>query len=72
MKIKEFNLAYEKAKEVDVVTNDWFCYMTWFWMNLTNKQLHKMYDLMLTQGAEEKVEKDSKYIILKSGLMIKR
>ncbi len=70
MKVGEFNSTYEYAKSVNVVTADWFNMMMWFWMQLTERQHRKMYELMLMQGADETVVNGQKGIKLKHGSVI--
>lgn len=70
MKVTEFNQIYDTAKKVNIVNDSWFNCMGWFWINLTDKQLKKMYSLMLEQGAEEEIENNKTFIKLKNGLII--
>ena len=53
MKVADFNKIYEYAKTVDVLNDGWFNTMGWFWLQLTDRQLKKMYNLLLEQGAQE-------------------
>jgi hypothetical protein len=56
-----------------VVDDDWFSNEMWFWMDLTEKQHNKMYDLMIQQGAQEMENAaGKKQIKLKSGIGIVR
>jgi CRISPR/Cas system CSM-associated protein Csm2 small subunit len=72
MKACDFNKIYEKACQLDdIINNDAINYTGWFWINLTNKQLTKMYNLLVSRGAEEKVDKEGKtYINLPNGCYI--
>lgn len=70
MKVKEFNEAYKLAQTVNVVEDVWFNMSGWFWMQLTEKQLKKMYELMLEQGALESVWNGRTSIQLKNGLRV--
>lgn len=70
MKIQEFNAIYKNAQKVNVSTDPWFNSMGWFWINLTDNQLTKMYNLMLTQGATETVQNGRKCIQLERGFSI--
>lgn len=51
MKTYFFNSRYNYAKTVQIAKDDYFCTAGYFWLNLTQKQMDKMYDLMIQQGA---------------------
>jgi hypothetical protein len=69
MKISEFKSIYEQAKNINIVSSDFFNCAGWFWINLTETQHTKMYDLMVTQGAKETIHVNGKKIIyLENGL----
>ena len=70
MKTSDFNKYYEYAKGVNVVNDDWLNCMGWFWLNCTPRQLRKMYDLMLLQGAEETTDHGKTCIKLKIGTIV--
>lgn len=57
MKRNDFNKLYEYAKTVTIMTDDFLNCAGYIWLNLTTKQHMKMYNLLLTQGAKETVNK---------------
>ena len=67
MKTKDFKVIYENAKKVDIKHNEWFNVAGWFWLNLTDKQLQKMWDLLLEQNH---LCKGTKHITLSNGVKI--
>lgn len=74
MKRADFNKAYEAAKTVKVENDQWFNCMGWFWINLTDKQLTKMAELMIEQGSkihESTIPGWSHCVHLQNGMKIK-
>ena len=68
MKSSEFKWWYEEAKKGgDVVNDSTFLVAGYFWINLTEKQIKRMADLMIDQGAKVK----DGWIELANGLRIK-
>ena len=64
----EFKWWYNEAKKGGNVVNDsTFLAAGYFWINLTERQIKKMADLMISQGAEVK----DGWIELVNGLRIK-
>lgn len=54
MRTTDFKAYYERAKkEKDLLNDHWLNFSAWFWMNLTELQHKKMYNLLLDRGAEE-------------------
>lgn len=70
MNIKDFNEIYKRAEKINVVNDDWFKSMCWFWIGLTPKQSNKMYNLMLKQGAKEVCENGKACIKINGGILI--
>jgi len=50
MENKIFKLNYDRAKTVDIKTDEFFNYAGYFWGNLTTRQQKKMTDLLIEQG----------------------
>lgn len=73
MKVQDFKIAYEKAKLANIVEDEWFNTMGWFWVRLTENQMSRMFNLMKSQGAKvyKSDREDFKYYIqLKNGMKI--
>lgn len=74
MKRADFCRIYKQARNVNILDNDWFNCMGWFWLNLTELQARTMYNLILSQGAEEKHDWNTnrKFIEFKNGMRLYR
>lgn len=71
MKTSEFNKIYKKAKILNIYNDSFFNMAGFFWINLTDNQLKKMYELLLLQGNKEKTFVNGKIgIELKNGLIL--
>ena len=53
MKNSDFNTWLVLAKKENIVDSDIFNSAGYFWINLTDRQLKTMYNLMKSQGAKE-------------------
>lgn len=69
MKISDFKNVYEQAKKTIIVEDTFFICAGWFWINLTETQHTKMYDLMVQQGAKEQIDANGRTIIYLSNGM---
>lgn len=71
MKNNEFNKIYNYAESVTIVNDSMLNCSGWFWINLTEKQHEKMYNLLLAQGAKEVINAaGSAQINLENGIGI--
>lgn len=46
MQTSTFNRIYKTAQQVNLESNDWFNYAGFFWVNLSDRQLQKMQQLL--------------------------
>lgn len=67
MKVKDFNHTFKYAEKVMIVNNEWFNTRYWFWDNLTEKQLKKMWDLIVKQCG---LDKECQVINFKNGMQL--
>ena len=72
MKRSDFCRIVKQARDIDILNDQWFNTMGWFWLNLTELQASVMYRLILAQGGEEKTEPETlrKYVELKNGMRL--
>lgn len=70
MQTSTFNRIYKTAQQVNLESNDWFNYAGFFWVNLSDRQLQKMQQLLKAQGCKTVEQNGSRYI-LNSGMLIK-
>lgn len=52
MQTSTFNRIYKTAQQVNLESNDWFNYAGFFWVNLSDRQLQKMQQLLKAQAAK--------------------
>ncbi len=71
MKVKEFNKFYKELETTDIVNDIVLNTNMWIWLSLTEKQLQKVYELMVSKGS--KVLRDinnREYVLLKNDTKI--
>lgn len=66
----DFDRALAHAGRVNIQTDETFSHMGWFWLQLNDRKLMQLYNLMLAQGAEEIELNGRTGIQLSSGLVI--
>lgn len=71
MKTSEFNAYYNAAVKANIETSDLFNCAGFFWLGLTDKQLHKMCELLKAQRCQTVVVNDAVWYVLQNGLRIK-
>ena len=65
----EFKNIYEQAQKVDILNNDWFNAMGWFWLNLTERQANKMIDLIIEQN---NFPRETKVVTFRNGMKLRK
>lgn len=71
MKTADFNKCYDVATRRNVETDEWFNCAGFFWLNLTDRQLHKMCELLKAQQCKTVVVDGRTWFELQNGLRIK-
>lgn len=71
MQTSTFNRIYKTAQQVNLESNDWFNYAGFFWVNLSDRQLQKMQQLLKSQGCKTVEKNGEEWFSLNSGILIK-
>lgn len=71
MQTSTFNRIYKTAQQVNLESNDWFNYAGFFWVNLSDRQLQKMQQLLKAQGCKTVEKNGEEWFSLNSGILIK-
>ena len=71
MKTADFNKCYTAAQGRNIETDDWFNCAGFFWLGLTEHQLHKMCQLLKAQGCRTVTRDGAVWFELQSGLRLK-
>ena len=61
----------KNAQQVNLESNDWFNYAGFFWVNLSDRQLQKMQQLLKAQGCKTVEKNGEEWFSLNSGILIK-